>query len=40
MVAPVDHKYVEPGLEVKVTLTPSQKVVKPAAVIVGVTGIG
>jgi hypothetical protein len=37
-VAPVDHKYVVPALEVKVTLPPAQKVVGPPAVIVGVVG--
>jgi hypothetical protein len=38
VVAPVDHKYVVPALEVKVTLPPVQKVVGPPAVIVGVPG--
>jgi hypothetical protein len=38
VVAPVDHKYVVPALEVKVTLPPAQKVVGPPAVIVGVAG--
>ena len=37
-VAPVDHKYVVPTLEVKVTLPPAQNVVGPPAVIVGVAG--
>jgi hypothetical protein len=39
VVAPVDHKYVDPGLEVRVTLPPVQKVNGPPAVIVGVAGI-
>jgi hypothetical protein len=38
VVAPVDHKYVVPALEVKVTLPPAQNVVGPPAVIVGVAG--
>ena len=38
VVAPVDHKYEEPALDVKVTLPPTQKVVGPPAVIVGVEG--
>jgi hypothetical protein len=35
VVAPVDHRYVVPKLEVNVTLPPEQKVVGPSAVIVG-----
>jgi hypothetical protein len=38
VVAPVDHKYVVPALDVNVTLPPSQKVVGPPAVIVGADG--
>ena len=38
MVAPVDHKYVVPGLEVNVTLPPVQNVVGPDGVIAGVSG--
>jgi hypothetical protein len=38
VVAPVDHKYEAPALEVNVTLPPVQKVVGPPAVIVGVAG--
>ena len=38
MVAPDDHKYVEPILAVNVTPPPSQKVVGPPAVMVGVAG--
>ena len=38
VVAPVDHKYEEPALDVKVTLPPAQKVVGPPALIVGVAG--
>jgi hypothetical protein len=38
VVAPVDHKYVVPALEVKVTFPPEQNVVGPPAVIVGVAG--
>jgi hypothetical protein len=38
VVAPVDHKYVKPALDVKVTLLPAQKVVGPPAVMVGVAG--
>jgi hypothetical protein len=38
LVAPVDHKYEEPLLEVRVTLPPWQKVVGPPDVIVGVDG--
>ena len=37
-VSPVDHKYVVPGLDVKVTLPPLQKVFGPEAVMVGVAG--
>jgi hypothetical protein len=37
-VAPLDHKYVFPALEVKVTLPPSQNVVGPPAEIVGCAG--
>ncbi len=40
VVAPVDHKYVEAKLEVRVTLPPEQKVVAPEGVIVGVAGTG
>ena len=40
VVAPVDHKYEEPALDVKVTLPPAQKVVGPPALIVGVAGNG
>ena len=38
VVAPVDHRYVVPALEVSVTLPPSQKVVEPPAVIAGCAG--
>ena len=38
VLAPVDHKYVVPALEVRVRLPPAQKVVDPPAVIVGVAG--
>jgi hypothetical protein len=38
LVAPVDHKYEEPLLEVKVTFPPWQKVVGPSGVIVGADG--
>jgi hypothetical protein len=38
VVAPVDHKYVVPGLDVNVILPPSQKIVGPLAVIIGVAG--
>jgi hypothetical protein len=38
VVAPVDHKYVVPALEVSVTLPPAQKVVELPAEIVGVAG--
>ena len=38
VVAPVDHKYVVPALDVSVTLPPAQKVVGPEAVIVGAAG--
>jgi hypothetical protein len=37
-VAAVDHKYVVPALEVKVTLPPLQKVVEPPVEIIGVAG--
>jgi hypothetical protein len=40
VVAPVDHKYVTPALEVSVTLPPVHKVVGPPAVIVGCAGTG
>jgi hypothetical protein len=39
VVAPVDHKYDDPALEVNVTLPPVQKVNGPPAVIVGTAGI-
>ena len=38
VVAPVDHKYVAPALDVRVTLPPAQKVKGPPAVIVGAAG--
>ena len=38
VVAPFDHRYVEPALDVKVTLPPAQKVVGPPDVMVGVNG--
>jgi hypothetical protein len=38
VVAPVDHKYVVPALEVSVTLPPAQNVNGPPADIVGVAG--
>jgi hypothetical protein len=38
VVAPVDHKYDEPALDVSVTLPPAQKVNGPPAEIVGVAG--
>jgi hypothetical protein len=38
VVAPVDHKYVVPALDVSVTLPPVQKVVGPPAEIVGADG--
>jgi hypothetical protein len=38
VIAPVDHKYVVPTLEDKVTLPPAQKVVAPPGVIVGCAG--
>jgi hypothetical protein len=38
VVAPVDHKYVVPALDVSVTLPPAQKVSGPPAVMVGVAG--
>jgi hypothetical protein len=37
-VAPVDHKYEDPALDVSVTLPPVQNVKGPPAVIVGVAG--
>ena len=40
MVAPVDHKYPFPELEVNVTDPPAQKVVGPPAVMVGAEGAG
>jgi hypothetical protein len=38
VVAPFDHKYEVPALEVSVTDPPAQKVVGPPGVIVGVAG--
>jgi hypothetical protein len=38
VVAPVDHKYDDPELEVNVKLPPAQKVNGPPAVIVGAAG--
>jgi hypothetical protein len=38
VVAPVDHKYDDPALEVNVTLPPVQNVNGPPAVIVGMAG--
>jgi hypothetical protein len=38
VVSPVDQRYVEPALDVKVTLPPEQKVNGPPAVIAGVGG--
>jgi hypothetical protein len=38
VVAPVDHRYVLPILEVSVTLPPAQIVVAPPAVMVGCAG--
>ena len=38
VVAPFDHKYVVPALEVNVTEPPAQKVVAPPAVMVGAAG--
>ena len=38
VVAPVDHKYPTPELDVSVTLPPAQKVVGPDAVMVGAGG--
>jgi hypothetical protein len=38
VVAPVDHRYVVPALEVNVTLPPVQNAVGPPAVMVGVAG--
>ena len=40
VVAPVDHKYEFPALEVNVTDPPAQNVVEPPAVIVGAAGAG
>jgi hypothetical protein len=37
-VPPLDHRYDEPALEVKVTLPPVQNIVGPPDVIVGVEG--
>jgi hypothetical protein len=39
VVAPVDQRYEDPTDEVSVTLPPSQKVVGPDALIVGVTAV-
>ena len=39
VVAPLDHKYEDPALDVNVTLPPGQKVVGPPAVIVGAAGM-
>jgi hypothetical protein len=39
VVAPVDHKYEDPTLDVNVTLPPVQNVNGPPAVIVGIEGI-
>ena len=39
MVAPVDHKYEFPVVDVKVTLPPWQNVVAPPAVIVAVGNV-
>lgn len=38
LVAPVDHKYETPMLDVRVTLPPSQKVVEPSAPMTGCAG--
>ena len=38
VVSPVDHKYVVPALDVRVTLPPAQNVSGPPAVMVGVAG--
>jgi hypothetical protein len=38
VVAPDDHKYDDPALDVRVTLPPAQKVNGPPAVIVGAAG--
>ena len=38
VVAPFDHKYVVPALDVSVTEPPAQNVVGPEAVIVGAAG--
>ena len=40
MVAPFDHKYEVPGVEVNTTEPPAQNVVAPPAEIVGVAGVG
>lgn len=37
--APVDHRYAVPGLDVRVTLPPAQIVVGPEAAIVGAGGM-
>lgn len=37
--APVDHRYTVPGLDVRVTLPPAQIVVGPEAAIVGAGGM-
>ena len=37
--APVDHRYAAPGLDVRVTLPPAQIVVGPEAAIVGAGGM-
>ena len=39
VVSKFDHRQEEPALEVKVTLSPAQKVVGPPAVMVGVAGM-
>jgi hypothetical protein len=38
VVAPLDHKYVVPALEVRFTLLPAQKVAEPPVVITGCDG--
>ena len=40
MVAPFDHKYEVPGVEVNITEPPAQNVVVPPAEIVGAVGVG
>lgn len=40
VVAPVDHKYDDAELAVRVTKSPEQKVVAPLEVIVGAAGSG